>query len=354
MNSVLDDLDYIKRIDTNNMLQAVTEFPKSALRAIDNTGRIRLKVLEGGYDSILVAGMGGSAVGGLLLKDWLFDTLKIPIVVNRGYHIPAWVNDNTLVYAVSYSGTTEETLSQYHEALERGCSIICFCSGGTLEERAKENDQTLIKFPKGNQPRAAIPHQLYNLMGITKRLGLISDSKWDEVMESIKVVEEHCSEMNPEIPMERNPGKRLAEEIKGYVPFIYAPRLFTSVAYRYGTQFNENSKSPSSNNFYPEAFHNSVMAREGKDELLSKLCAVIIHDPKEDSRMSKKIGISVELMKEKFGKTVTVEARGESNLARMMSALIQGDFASVYLGILYGLDPSTTESIRLLRAGMRD
>jgi glucose/mannose-6-phosphate isomerase len=212
----------------------------------------------------------------------------------------------------------------------------------------------LVKFPKGHQPRAAIPYQFYNLAGVTRRIGLISDAKWSEVMESIKVVEEHCSEMKSEMHLESNPGKKLAEDIKGYVPFIYAPQLFTSVAYRYSTQFNENSKSPSATNFYPEAFHNSIMAREGNEELLERLCAVIIHDPKGDIQLNRKTVLSVELMKETFGKIVTVEARGESNLARMMSALIQGDYVSVYLGLLYGVDPSTTESIRILRASMRD
>jgi glucose/mannose-6-phosphate isomerase len=336
------------------MLETLTDFPQTATKAIQNTEDIRFKVHGGDYDAILVAGMGGSAVGGLLLRDWLMDTLRISITVNRGYHLPAWVNENTLVYAVSYSGNTEETLSQYREAVDRGCTVICFCSGGSLAERAKENDHTLVKFPKGQQPRAAIPFQFYNLAGVTRRIGLISDSKWGEVEESIRVVEEHCKEMKTEAPLESNTGKKLAEEIKGYIPFIYAPQLFMSVAYRYSTQFNENSKSPAATNFYPEAFHNSIMAREGGEKLLGNICAVIIRDHEGEKRLNKKIDASVELMRESFGKVVEVVPQGVSNLARMMSALIQGDFASAYLGLLYGVDPSTTESIRILKAGLKD
>ena len=353
MNSLLDDPEYIKQHDPSNMLQKITDFPRSAKKAIENTERIRINIVGGDYDSILIAGMGGSAVGGLLLRDWLLDTLKTPITVNRGYHLPAWVDENTLIYAVSYSGNTEETLNQYREAVERGCTVVCFCSGGALEERAKENGHTLVKFPKGHQPRAAIPFQFYNLAGVTRRIGLISDTKWGEVDESIKVVEELCKTLNPDSPLESNPGKKLAEEIKGYIPFIYAPRLFTSVAYRYSTQFNENSKNPAASNFYPEAFHNSIMAREGDETLLSKVCAVIIHDPRGDLKLNKKIQTAEKLMSESYGKTITVEAQGESNLARMMSALIQGDYASAYLGILNGVDPSTTKSIDLLKAASR-
>ena len=212
----------------------------------------------------------------------------------------------------------------------------------------------MVYFPKGQQPRAAIPFQFYNLAGLTRRIGLIDDEKWSEVEESITAVERLCAEMRQEVSSEVNIGKQLAAELKGYVPFIYAPRLFENVAYRYSTQFNENSKSPAATNFYPEAFHNSVMAREGAEDILKGLCAVIIHDPKEYQRLNKKIKVSVDLMEETFGKMVTVEAHGESNLARMMTALIQGDYASAYLGLLYGIDPSTTESIRILKASMEN
>jgi len=354
MSSVLDDPETYSKIDPDGMLKAITEFPKSARNALNNTKKVDINIDGSTYDSIIITGMGGSAVGGLLLRDWLLDTLKIPVDVSRGYHLPAWVNKKTLVYAVSYSGNTEETLSQYMEAVKIGCTVVCFCSGGKLEQLAKENNQTLVYFPKGQQPRAAIPYQFYNLAGITRRIGLIDDAKWDEVNESIEVVEIMCNEMNQEVSSDVNRGKQLATEIKDFVPFIYAPRLFESVAYRFSTQFNENSKSPAATNFYPEAFHNSVMAREGAEEILGHLCAVIINDPKEYPRLNKKIKVSVELMEETFGKVIMVEAKGESNLARMMSALIQGDYASAYLGLLYGIDPSTTESIRILKASMEN
>ena len=334
------------------MLKAIADFPLSARKALKNIECLDINLSGADFSSILVAGMGGSAVGGLLLKDWLFDTLKIPITVNRDYHLPAWVDQNTLIYAVSYSGNTEETLSQYHEALEKGCTVICFCSEGVLEEKTKENRQILVKFPRGYQPRAAIPFQFYSLAGVTRKIGLIDGTKWAEVSESIEVVENYCSEMKPDIPIGSNLGKKLAISIKGYIPLIYAPRLFSSVAYRYSTQFNENSKSPAGSNFYPEAFHNSIMAREGDESLLKTLCAVVINDAKGDKLLNKKMDAAIELMTETFGKLVKIETRGESSLARMMSALIQGDFASSYLGILYGVDPSTMGSIRILKESM--
>jgi glucose/mannose-6-phosphate isomerase len=350
---ILDDQETFRRLDPNEIFKAITDFPINARKALQYTQNIIINLHEEDYDSILIVGMGGSAVGGLLLRDWLLDYLKIPISVNRGYNLPAWVDNKTLIYAVSYSGNTEETLSQYKAALERNCTIICFCSGGQLKNKAEENNHILVNFPTGYQPRAAIPFQFYSLAGVSRKIGFIKDKKWEEVSESIKVVETICARMKPEVPYESNFGKKFAQELKGYIPLIYAPQLFTNVAYRYSTQFNENSKVPSGTNFFPESFHNSVMAREGHVELLAKICIVIIRDSRINQELSRKIDTYHELMQKTFGKSITVETRGDSNLARIMSALIQGDYASAYLAILYEVDPSTTESIKILKASMR-
>jgi len=298
--------------------------------------------------------MGGSAVGGLLLSDWLLYTTKVPIQVSRGYHLPGWVDERTLVYAVSYSGNTEETLSQYHEARERGCRIICFCSGGELEGLAKENGDPVVYFKKGVQPRAAIPFQFFSLAAVSKKVGLIEDVQYEEILETLEVTRLLCDSMRLDVPTEENMGKQLANILKEYVPFVYAPRQFQAVAYRYSTQFNENSKSPAATNFFPEAFHNSIMAMEGSEDLLCTNCVVVIRDPLEGERLTKKIGISKDLMSEKFGRLVEVQAVGKALLTRMMSALLIGDFASAYLGVLYGIDPGTTKSIESLKASMKD
>ncbi|MBN2335011.1 bifunctional phosphoglucose/phosphomannose isomerase, partial [Candidatus Bathyarchaeota archaeon] len=150
-------------------------------------------------------------------------------------------------------------------------------------------------------------------------------------------------------PTDSNPCKALAESVKGYTPFVYGSRLFEAAAYRYGTQFNENSKSPAAASFFPEAFHNSVMAREAPPELLRNTCAVILRDPKESEETAAKISRFTDLMAESFGRVVEVEAHGEGRLARIVSALLIGDHASAYLGILYGRDPSSTDSIRTLK-----
>lgn len=349
MEHLLDDPEYLKSHDRDDMLSVLTRFPSSAREAVRDAEKLELGGVSREVETLVVAGMGGSAVGGILLRDWLRDVSKTPIFVSRGSRLPAWVDEDTLVYAVSYSGNTEETLSQYHQAIDTGCPLICFCSGGKLSQSASLRKIPRLIFPKGYKPRAAIAFQFFGLAAVTRKVGLIDDETWGEVEEAIEVAERLSEEMDPETPTDSNPGKALAENILGYTPYVYGGSLHRGVAYRYSTQFNENSKTPASHGFFPEAFHNRVMAREAPPELLEKVCAVIIRDPLEEEAMAARIDRFTELVAEGFGRVLSVEARGEGRLARIISALYIGDFASAYLGILNGKDPSTMESIDALK-----
>ncbi len=351
MKTCLDDVDYINSIDGSGMLREISRFPSNAEQAIKDALKVDLGE-SSDFNSVVISGMGGSAVGGLLLSDWLLYTSETPIHVSRDYQLPRWVNEDTLVFAVSYSGNTEETLSQYHEAMERGCRVICFCSGGELEKHAHRDGNPVIKFPQGIQPRAAIPYQFFSLAAVSKNLGLFPLKKWEEVWETIQVTKVLCESMGVESSREGNRSKQLAEMIHMRTPFIYGSRMFQAVAYRYSTQFNENSKTPAASSFFPEMFHNSVMAREGSKDVLGGIIAVIIRHPFEGIRLRRKIDATRDLLSEKFGLVVEVEAVGESDLARMMSVLLIGDYTSAYLGVLYGVDPGTTDSIAKLKAIM--
>ena len=349
MTPSLNDPQYLQAQDPGNMLQAISRLPKDARKAIGDAEKLSLPRLKTkSLKGLLVAGMGGSAVGGLLLRDWLSDRSATPIQVSRGYHLPAWVDEDTLVYAVSYSGDTGETLSQYQEALNRGSTLVCFCSGGKLSRSASLRKTPCIRYPKGYKPRAAVAHQFFSIATVSRRLGLVDDETWGQVDEALRTLDALSREMDPGTPTAFNPAKRLAESLKGYIPFVYGGEIHETVAYRYTTQFNENSKSPAAHNFMPEAFHNSVMAREAPRELLERCCAVIIRDPEEES-LSPRVDRFTELVSESFGRVIEVDAAGQGRLARILSALYIGDFASAYLAVLYGRDPSSMDSIESLK-----
>lgn len=346
MVTPLDDPDQMRRIDPRGMLDVITALPESAEDAIEKAEKVNLKYRR--FSSLVVAGMGGSAVGGLLLRDWLQPISPVPIVVSRDYSLPGYVGRDTLLFAVSYSGGTEETLSSYEDGRARGAKMVVFTSGGELEQRARAARITVYRLPAGFQPRAAIAHQFFTLAVAARKAGIAGDSWW-EVKEAIDVLKAMREEMRPEVPLWSNPAKRIAEEIRGYTPIVYGSRIHEAVAYRWNTQLNENGKSPAGSSFIPEAFHNATVASEGDPTLLKHLCAVFLNDPMEGERLAAKTRRFIDLLRPGFGKIIEVEARGEGRLARMLSALYIGDYVSTYLGILYGKDPSTVESINQLK-----
>lgn len=350
MVNSLDDMDLINMYDREHMLQTLIDIPESSKKTIKDTFKTNLVELSRKtFKNVVIAGMGGSAIGGLLLRDWLNESTEIPVYVSRSYHLPSWADQNTLVYAVSYSGNTEETLRQLDEAFEKGCPIICFSSGGVLSQRAIDLGVPLVAFPKGIQPRAAIAFQFFSLASVHHRLGLVVDEVWAEVDETLRVLKALTDDLKPETRVESNPSKTLALGVKDHIPYVYGSRLYENVVYRYATQFNENSKTPSASGFFPEVFHNSIMAREGHTDILEKICLILIRDPFDEKVLVKKVERFKELMAEKHIQVFEVKPWGKGRLARMFSTLIIGDYASVYLAILNGEDPSSIASINKLK-----
>ena len=184
----LDDLGLIKRLDTNEMLKVIESFPEMSLDALKAVEHYNLKVGKKDFRNVVIAGMGGSAIGGILLRDWLQPTCHIPIIISKQYNLPAYVGENTLLLAVSYSGNTEETLSALYEAKTRQSSIITFTSGGKMSSYAEQEGIPCVKLPEGFQPRAAIPYQFFSLAVIARKIGLVNEA-WSEVDEYNKSID---------------------------------------------------------------------------------------------------------------------------------------------------------------------
>ena len=346
MASILERPGEIRRRG-GALLEALEAFPEGCREGIRLGEAAELHGLEGLKPRcIVVAGMGGSAMGGLLLRDWLLDS-STPVYVSAGYHLPGFVDDETLIMVVSYSGNTEETLSAFEEAVERGCPILTVTSDRALERLSERRDIPLIKLPIGLKPRASLPQQFFSMAAALRRIGV--DAPWHEVEEAIGILEELKPKLTPEAPPEENEAKALALKLRGFIPHIYAPRRLGAVAYRFRTQLNENSKLPACSTPLPEGFHNAIMGREGPEELLSRIAAIILRDPGEESRLRDRIDAFRRLLEERFGRVLELWAWGGGLLSRMLSALYIGDYTSVYLALLYGFDPSTTESIEILK-----
>ena len=348
--TILDNLDEVKKIDKSDMLSLCVEAPKHYEEAVKPATTVLI-----GYpkpQTIIVAGMGGSAIGGELLKDWTRDKIRVPIEVCREYSLPAYANEKTLVLIVSYSGETEEALSVFLDAVKKNCMTICLSSGGKLLELAEKLKVPHLRVPSGMPPRAALPYLLLPMPIFLEKLGLVSDIS-SEISEAIKIPKQVKDQNSPRKPLSENFSKRLASNIDGTVPVVYGFGVYRAVAQRFKQQFNENSKVPSKWEFFPELNHNEVVGWEAAKELARCFSVIFIRDKDEPDEMRQRIEATKELIHAQSMKVFEVWSMGKNRLAKMLSAVCVGDFTSVYLAILRGIDPTPVKTITLLKEKMK-
>jgi glucose/mannose-6-phosphate isomerase len=362
MSALLDDVERMRRIDRDGMCDILAKLPEHCEAAIDEAKDLQIPqtvrisgrwVLRYGVpEQIVIVGMGGSAIGGSLLKDWLRASLPIPVEVCRGYTLPAYADEETLVLATSYSGNTEETLSCLLEAVERQCMVIGITSNGVLREFSEKLGLPLVTVPGGYPPRSAVPYIFFSLVKVLDTLGILP-SMGGEIEEAIAVLKEVREEIRPERPLSNNLAKKIAVGLQGSIPLISGFGFHESVARRMKTQFNENSKTPTTIELFPELRHNTVVGWAGQRSLTKKFGVLLIRDKGEPPEIRRMIEVTKERIFNDGAATVLeIWSRGRGKLARMLSTLYVGDFASVYLGILYGVNPTPTENIDELKRHM--
>lgn len=368
MASILDDLERIKSIDGDGMRNHLGRLPEFCEDAIERADKLEIPSLvkvSGGLSiqytrpkKIVVAGMGGSAIVGSILKDWLRETLPIPIEVPRSYTLPAYADRDTLVFVVSYSGNTEEALRCFLEALERGCMIIATTSGGILQEYCQGIGVPLVRLPGGYPPRSALPYLLLPLATSLRKLGVLR-SLDEEVEEAIAVLRKVGEEVKPDTLVSKNPAKRIALGLEAYIPLIIGSGFYESVALRMKTQFNENSKTPAKTEVFPELNHNMMVGWTERRDLTGKFSVILLRDHQEPAEIRERIeGTRSLVLDESAARVLEIWSRGSGRLARMLSTLYVGDYASFYLAILYGVDPTPIPVIdelkrRLDKVGMK-
>jgi glucose/mannose-6-phosphate isomerase len=347
---ILDNLSEIKRVDKSDMLSFCVEAPKHYAEAAKIAKAVSIRYLK--PQTVIVSGMGGSAIGGELLKDWARDKIAVPIEVCREYSLPAYANKNTLVFVVSYSGETEESLSAFLDAIKRKCMIVCISSGGVLHEFAEKLNVPYLHVPSGMAPRATLPYLFMPLPILLNKIGLVSDVT-SEISETIKILRNISDSNLPEKLVSNNFSKKLASNICGTVPVVYGFGIYRAVAQRFKTQFNENSKVPAKWEFFSELDHNEIVGWEAVKELAECFSVIFIRDNDESEAMRQRIEATKELICEESVKVFEVQSIGKSRLAKMSSVICTGDFTSVYLAIMRGIDPTPVKTITLLKKKMK-
>jgi glucose/mannose-6-phosphate isomerase len=348
-SGILDEPDGLRRLDRSDMLVAVAALPAGLADGWARTREVTLPTAHRAATSIALLGMGGSAMAGDLVAGVYGDRLTRPLTVVRDYELPAFVGPTTLVIASSFSGATEETIESLAVALERHCPVVVVTTGGPLLEVARRAELPHLAFEGGGQPRAALGRSTGIVAGLLERAGMLAVDD-DEIAQAVGAAEAVVAASGPDVELERNEAKRLAWELIDRLPTIEAAGWLGSVARRWKTQLNENSKTAAAWEVLPEATHNAVVGYAEPETLSDRLVVVFLASDLDHPRNRRRAALSGELLKTAGIDHQVVNLAGRNRLAAAMSGVVLGDYVSVYLGLLYGHDPTPVEAITLLKA----
>lgn len=296
-------------------------------------------------NNVVLAGMGGSALPGVILGSW--PQLKVPFEIVRSYSVPAYVSENTLFISSSYSGNTEETLEALQHAEEQGAQIVVVAAGGKLAATAKEKGYPLFAIPDGIQPRMATFYFLNAFVKILAPLGLtVADGS--ELAEASEWLRGELEKLAPTVPTAQNQAKQIAQELMGRTIIMYAGPVLFPAANKWKICFNENAKNTAWCNFYPEFNHNEFIGWSSHP--VDKPFAVVeIRSQLEHSRIQKRFEVSERLLSGKRPAPLVIEPQGDTVLKQLLWGIAMGDFVSVYLALLNGVNPTPVDLVEKLK-----
>jgi glucose/mannose-6-phosphate isomerase len=353
----LDDLERFKQLDTLNMLAEIDGLPDQLLSAWE-LGQTQpfdaLEPLKGSIRQVVIAGMGGSAIGADLLTAFIAPTCSVPVNVHRDYGLPAYANGKeTLVIASSHSGNTEETLEAFDNALKNNCSLVAVCTGGELAKRAKKSNIPVWTFDHKGQPRSAVGFSFGLLLAMFARLGLIPDPA-QEVTETVEAMKRTQARLRPDVPAVKNPAKRYAGQIMGRWITIFGAGLLAPVARRFKGQMNEVAKAAGNFEYLPEADHNTLAGTLQPEEvLMPHTYNLFLRAPSDHPRNRKRIDLTKEAYMLEGLNTDFLDARGNSPLAHMWTMILFGDYMAYYLAMAYGVDPTPIQALVAFKEAMK-
>jgi glucose/mannose-6-phosphate isomerase len=338
-------LDRIMAVDEARQVDDIVALPEHLRTALARVRSAELDDRPAG--SLVVAGMGGSAIGADLARGVIGADARRQLVVVRGYRLPPWVGDDAAVLCASYSGNTEETLAVYEQAA--GMRRIVATTGGRLAELAREDGVAMIALPSGLQPRAAVAYALIVALEVAAAVG---------VCDSFELQVEGAAQLAAALAAAWGPGaaddslaKKLARGLHGTAPQIAGAGITEAIAYRWKTQINENAKMRCSSHQLPELDHNEIVGWQRAAEL-GRFSAVFLDDVSLHPRLRDRITLTHQLVAPRAAVCYRVQSIGDSALERVTSLVLLGDLVSLYLAILAGLDPSPVELIEQFKVSL--
>jgi glucose/mannose-6-phosphate isomerase len=340
--------ELIGRVDSTGQLADVLAMPEHLRDAV---WRAESAIMEDSDTAagLVVAGMGGSAIGGALARAALGDHASRPIFVTRAYGLPTWTTPETMVLCASYSGETEETLACYESAGALGAKRTVVTTGGRLAEMARADGVPVIPLPAGFQPRAAVAYMTVAALEVAALSGA-GPRLTPEIDVAAAHAEHLVEEWGPDAPAD-SLAKLVARGLHGTTPVIVGAGLTAPIAYRWKTQINENAKQPAFFGELPELDHNELAGWEGAPSL-GRFSAVFLDDSDAHPRVKQRMELTEQMISGDAAASFRLETRGQTAIERVVSLVLLGDLVSIYLAALRGVDPGPVKALDELKGAL--
>ena len=349
----LDNVSAYRQFDKSGMLSHLHAFPEQCQKAWEKVMKFELPHVHTKISNVVIVGMGGSAIGGDIVRRLALAESRSPVWVHRDYGLPAFVDESTLVIASSYSGNTEETLSAFTKSLETGAKKLAITSGGKLKDMAEREGIPVFVIDYQAPPRAAFPHSFIPLVGIFQKLGLLGDKSADP-KEALDVLNNLSGDLIETNPVASNLAKQIAGKLWGRIAVIYGAEMLSEAARRWKGEFNENSKAWAFFENFPELNHNAVVGYEFPPEASERIHVFMLRSSSLHPRILLRYEVTARLLAKAGITCELVEARGKGALAQMLSLVYLGDYASFYLSMLNEVDPTATSAIDFVKQSLAE
>jgi len=324
------------------MEQLINNFPQQLTEAIEIGRTNRIDFAGKTFTNVIVSGLGGSGIGGTIAAEVVSEEATLPILVNKDYFLPAFVNENSLVIISSYSGNTEETVNAMQLAIEKKAFVVTVSAGGKTIELAKENNLPYILIPGGMPPRSCLGYSLTQLLFVLNAAGIISNRFEKELEKSVDLLKKEEARI-------KKLAMRAAKKLYKKIPVIYSANGFEGVSTRFRQQVNENSKMLCWHNVIPEMNHNELVGWVDKNK---KLGVVIFRNSTDYSRTQSRIENNKAVIANCTSTIVELHSKGKSKIENSIYLIHLGDWISLYMAQLRGVDATEVNVIDRLKGAL--
>lgn len=326
------------------MDKLIAEFAQQLQDALQIGSKAKLKIANNNITNIVISGLGGSGIGGTIAQNYLSNIAKIPVLVNKTYSLPAFVNEQTLMIACSYSGNTEETVDALNTAIKKKSKIACITSGGKLEQIAQKKNLNCIIIPSGMPPRACLGYSLIQILYILQQYKIINKSFEKEVLASIELLNKNEKNV-------KQKANKIAKQLADKTPIIYADNNMEGVAVRWRQQFNENGKMLAWHHVVPEMNHNELVGWRDKND---NRAVIFLKTKLDHPRSIFRMKLNKTTIKKYTANIIDIDSKGESYLENVIYLTHLGDWISWYLAQYRGFDAVEVNVINKLKSDLKE